>query len=70
MIRKWMIADQAIANVYHIKIYHYYDGRTKWFYDTSKSVDDRKWNNANYWLPISRTEINRAPQLQQNPGYN
>lgn len=69
MIRKWMIADQAIENVYHIKIYHYYDGRTKWFYDTSKSVDDRKWNNANYWLPISRTEINRAPQLQQNPGY-
>ncbi|WP_139233419.1 MULTISPECIES: RagB/SusD family nutrient uptake outer membrane protein [unclassified Porphyromonadaceae] len=21
------------------------------------------------WLPISRTEINKAPQLKQNPGY-
>lgn len=70
MIRKWMIADEVIENVYQMKIYHYANGRTKWFYDTSKSVDDRKWNQANYWLPIKRTEINRAPQLQQNPGYN
>ena len=23
-----------------------------------------------YWLPIIRDEMNKAPQLQQNPGYN
>jgi starch-binding outer membrane protein, SusD/RagB family len=70
MMRKWMIADEVIENVYHIKIYHYADGGKKWFYDTSQSVDDRTWNDNAYWLPIARDEINRAPQLQQNPGYN
>ena len=70
MIRKWMIADEVIKNVHAIKIYHYANGNEKWHYDTSTVVDDRKWNDLNYWLPISRTEINKAPQLQQNPGYN
>lgn len=70
MIRKWMIADQVIKNVHAIKIYHYTDGKTKWHYDTSTTVDDRSFIPANYWLPISRNEMNKAPQLQQNPGYN
>jgi hypothetical protein len=70
MMRKWMIADEVIEDVYHMKIYHYADGSKKWFYDTSQSVDDRQWKDAFYWLPISRTEMNKAPQLQQNPGYN
>lgn len=70
MMRKWMIADEVITNVYPILIYHYADGSKKWFYNTDKTVDARAWNNTNYWLPLSRTEINKAPQLQQNPGYN
>ncbi|SHJ27980.1 Starch-binding associating with outer membrane [Tangfeifania diversioriginum] len=70
MMRKWMIADEVIEDVYHMKIYHYADGSKKWFYDTAQSVDDRQWNDSFYWLPISRTEMNKAPQLQQNPGYN
>jgi hypothetical protein len=70
MIRKWMIAEDVIETVHPIKIYHYADGSHKWFYDTSSDADARSWNNANYWLPISRTEINKAPQLQQNPNYN
>lgn len=69
MMRKWMIADEVIENVYQMKIYHYADGSIKWFYDTSLAVDDRTWNDNAYWLPISRDEQNRAPQLQQNPGY-
>jgi len=70
MIRKWMIADDVIETVHPIKIYHYANGGTKWFYDTSSDADARAWNDANYWLPISRTEMNKAPQLQQNPNYN
>ncbi len=70
MMRKWMIAGDVITNVHAIKIYHYADGSHKWHYDTSTTVDDRAWNDKNYWLPISRTEWNKAPQLQQNPGYN
>ncbi|HAX96347.1 MAG TPA: hypothetical protein DCY35_07490 [Prolixibacteraceae bacterium] len=69
MMRKWMIADEVIENVYQMKIYHYADGSKKWFYDTSLAVDDRTWNDNAYWLPITRDEQNRAPQLQQNPGY-
>ena len=70
MIRKWMIAGDVIKTVHPIKIYHYADGSHEWFYDTSSDADERSWNDVNYWLPISRTEINKAPQLQQNPGYN
>ena len=70
MMRKWMIADEVIEDVYHMKIYHYADGSSKWFYDTEKSVDDRQWNDNAYWLPLSRSEMNKAPQLTNNPGYN
>lgn len=70
MIRKWMIAEDVIKDVHAIKIYHYADGSKEWFYDTETVVDNRSWDDANYWLPISRTEQNKAPQLQQNPGYN
>ena len=69
-IRKWMIADQVIENVHPIKIFHYDDGSTEWNYDTETIVDDRTWpDDRQYWIPISRTEINKATQLQQNPGY-
>ena len=70
MIRKWMIAEDVIKTVHPIKIYHYEDGSHEWFYDTSSDADERSWADKNYWIPISRTEINKAPQLKQNPGYN
>lgn len=70
MIRKWMIAGEVITNVHAMKIYHYANGSSRWFYDTSTTVDNRTFNAKNYWLPIARSEINKAPQLQQNPGYN
>lgn len=70
MMRKWMIAGDVIENVYLMEIFHYADGSKKWFYNTSQSVDDREWVNRAYWMPITRDEMNKAPQLQQNPGYN
>lgn len=70
MIRKWMIADEAITDVHAMKIYYYADGSKKWHYDNSTTVDGRTWNDRQYWVPISRNEINKAPQLTQNPGYN
>ena len=60
----------VIVDVSPTKIYHFDDGTEVWNYDQSATVDDRAWKEANYWLPVSRTEINKAPQLQQNPGYN
>ncbi|HLU92599.1 MAG TPA: RagB/SusD family nutrient uptake outer membrane protein [Membranihabitans sp.] len=69
MIRKWMIADDVIKNVHSMKVTHFSDGGVRWHYDTDAIVDDRSWKDSQYWLPISRTEINKAPQLTQNPGY-
>ena len=70
MMRKWMIAGDVIENVSPMNIYHFDDGSMIWNYNQSATVDQRSWKDANYWLPISRTESNKAPQLQQNPGYN
>ncbi|WP_158868149.1 RagB/SusD family nutrient uptake outer membrane protein [Maribellus comscasis] len=70
MIRKWMIADEVIENISPMKIYQNDDGSIKWYYDTSTTQDARTWNESAYWLPLSRDEMNKAPQLQQNPGYN
>jgi hypothetical protein len=70
MMRKWMIAGDVIENVSPMNIYHFDDGSMIWNYDQSATADERSWIDANYWLPISRTEVNKAPQLQQNPGYN
>jgi hypothetical protein len=70
MMRKWMIADQAIENVHPIRIFHYHDGSKKWFYNTSITSDNRSWaNDRQYFLPIPRDEMNKAPQLTNNPGY-
>jgi len=68
-IRKWMIADEVIKDVHPIVISHYADGSSKWHYDTSTTVDNRGWRDRQYWMPISRTEMNKAPQLTQNPSY-
>lgn len=68
-IRKWMIAEDVIKDVHPIVISHYADGSSKWHYDTSTTVDNRGWRDRQYWMPISRTEMNKAPQLTQNPNY-
>lgn len=69
MFRKWMIGPEIVANVRQILITHYHDGRSRWELDMKTNVDVRQWQDRGYWLPIGRTEINRAPQIKQNPGY-
>lgn len=69
MIRKWMIAQDVIKDTYHMVIKHYPDGRTSWTNDTKAKVDARSWQRAAYWNPIPKVEINKAPQLQQTPGF-
>jgi hypothetical protein len=69
-IRKWMIAEDVIKDFSPIYIYHFNDGTSVYVYNTETLADARTFNKANYWLPISRDEVNKAPQLQQNPGYN
>ncbi|MDR1624449.1 MAG: RagB/SusD family nutrient uptake outer membrane protein [Tannerellaceae bacterium] len=68
-IRKWMICDEAIKSFSPTYIYHFEDGVSIYIYNTTTLADERKWIEKQYWLPISIAEINKAPQLQQNPGY-
>lgn len=69
MIRKWMIADDVVRDHYPMDVYHFNDGVSMYIHNTEILADDRSWEDRQYWLPISEAELNRAPQLQQNPGY-
>jgi starch-binding outer membrane protein, SusD/RagB family len=65
-----MIAPSIIENVYEIKIKQFTNGDYEWFVDKNAMPDSRTWTSDKYyWLPLSRDEMNKAPQLQQNPGY-
>lgn len=68
-IRKWMICEEVIEDFSPLYIYHFNDGISVYVYNTETLADARSFIKANYWLPITRDEINKAPQIQQNPGY-
>jgi len=70
-IRRWKILMETFANPnWGIDITQYdEDGviTTKW-----KRIEVQEPNNMNekmYWIPIQTTEIKKAPQLVNNPGY-
>ena len=70
-IRRWMIANEVIEDVFGMRIEHYDDGSHMWKYNKADKADARVFtDNKYYWVPLSRDEMNKAPQLQQNPGYN
>jgi hypothetical protein len=70
-IRRWMIANEVIEDVFGMRIEHYSDGSHIWKYNKADKADARVFtDNKYYWVPLSRDEMNKAPQLQQNPGYN
>lgn len=69
MIRKWMICDEVVHDQYPIDIFHFNDGISMYFLNTTVVADARTWDDRQYWLPLSISEMNKAPQLQQNPGY-
>lgn len=69
-IRRWMIAEQVIEDVYGMRIEHYDNGTTIWKYNKADRADARVFSDKKfYWIPFPRDEMNKAPQLQQNPGY-
>lgn len=70
-MRRWMIAEEVITDVFGMRIEHYDNGSHMWKYNKADKADARVFNDKKmYWVPISRSEMNKAPQLQQNPGYN
>lgn len=68
--RRWMVRDVLTTNVYGMKIKQYLNGNMEWKLDVNDKEDDRKWGGDKYyWLPIPTSEIQKAPQTQQTPGY-
>jgi hypothetical protein len=79
-VRRWMIGPEAYKDAKGIRIVgrltdesdpeaqqlveNYYDYEYNVF-----SVQERAWQDKNYFLPISDDEMNRNPELVQNPGY-
>jgi hypothetical protein len=70
-IRRWKIASGLMFHFYGVRIKEFVNGDMEWLLNYSNRVDNRTWGGDHYyWLPIPQEEINKAPQLQQNPGYN
>jgi starch-binding outer membrane protein, SusD/RagB family len=69
-IRRWMTAGTVLKNVRAMNIKQFDNGNMEWKWDNVTNQDTRIFDPKNIWLPINRDEMNKAPQLQQNPGYN
>lgn len=69
-IRRWMTVSTILTDVRAMLIKEMENGNMEWKMDMGTVVDKRIWNPINIWVPVPRTEMNRAPNLQQNPGYN
>ena len=76
-VRRWMIGPEAYTDGLGIRITGHLDpngellvtNRYNYEYEVI-TVQQRGWDDRNYFLPIARDEINRNPNLVQNPGYN
>jgi len=74
--RRWMIAPDVHKDAKGVRIFgdldpdgellakHRYNYRYEVF-----DVDNRVWADKSYFVPISQAEMNRNPELVQNPGY-
>lgn len=71
-MRRWKILDQTITNVTGVDIIETINKDTGTDVTTWRRISVQERGPAQkkmYWVPIPIDEINRAPQLQQNPGY-
>jgi len=69
-LRKWMAYPSVITNVYEMKIKQMENGNMEWKLDLGANADSRTWTSDKYyWIPLSRDEMNKAPNLQPQPGY-
>lgn len=72
-VRRWKEAPKYFGSIVHaITIKKYPDGKKTYEVDKLRSDvgGDRKWDDKMYWLPIPKSEMDKNPNLVQNPGYN
>lgn len=69
-LRRWMMFGSVVSNVYGMKVKQMENGNFEWKLDLTDNEDSRTWaSDKYYWLPLSRDEMNKAPNLQPQPGY-
>lgn len=72
-VRRWKEAPKYFGSTVHaITIKKYPDGKKTYEVDKLRSDvgGDRKWDDKMYWLPITKAEMDKNPNLVQNPGYS
>ncbi len=68
-IRRWKILEEELTDAMGIDIVEIKENgnvTTSW---ERILAEDREVGPRMYWVPIPTVEINKAPQLEQNPGY-
>ncbi|WP_229253770.1 RagB/SusD family nutrient uptake outer membrane protein [Dyadobacter sp. NIV53] len=71
-VRRWMIAPQVYSNARGVEpTYKLNPDKTTAAKPTYKiiEVQERKWVDRNYFLPVKLDEMNKNNKLIQNPGY-
>ncbi len=67
-VRRWMTAPDVLSKpVHRMAITDNGDGT---FTYEVEEMEERLWSDALYYLPILQGEIDKNPNLGQNPGYN
>lgn len=80
-VRRWKIGEEAYKNAHGIRVVgelveeshpeaqKLADNYYNYWYNVNQ-VQERAWQDKNYFLPISRNEMNKNDKLVQNPGYD
>lgn len=70
-IRRWKLLEENFAPMlYGVDIKEVTaDGVTTTTWRKIQAAPERNFSEKLYWIPIEADELNRAPQLVQNPGY-
>ena len=66
-VRRWQLAEVLVGEPLN-KMDITKTGTNQYTYEVNE-MEDREWRPAFYYLPIPLDEINKNPNLQQNPGY-
>ena len=73
-VRRWLIGPQSYVAAYKVDVVYKMDPVTHVTATTPTITpmvhNTYKWENYSYFMPILRTEMNKNPELIQNPGYN
>lgn len=67
-VRRWKLGEEYLNKTVHGIIIEKHSDGTK-TYSPTLVVENRKFYDRMYWLPILQTEIDKNPNIKQNPNY-